>query len=786
MATSITSRLIGLLTLVSALIIGVSMLIDYRLSRDEILERLRIQSQDTIQAAIIDMESWLGSVEGSTRFLARILEQRQYSRSGLEQMLKDIVANSEDIFGAAIALNPEQVDSPLGFAPYYFRKDGILNYADLAGESHNYQQQAWYLDALRASKPVWVEPYFDRGGGEVLMTTFAVPVYRSASEGRRELYAVVTADVALADLQAYLQRLHLGDSGFGILLSREGIILSSPDSDNLMRHYSELESNALDIATWREMFRSVLAGREVSRQLQCPQLPGECAIRLGTLQSTGWPVGVIYSESEILAPLREFQIKTVVVGLTTLLLMALAVFLVTSRITRPLSSLALASDKIARGVMDVPLPSARGNDEVARLVRSFHAMNKDLKTYIAELEAATASRSRLEGELAAARQIQMSLLPGSGEASDETQDYSLWATVRPAKSVGGDLYSYHRSGDTLYLAVGDVSDKGVPAALFMARASGLLQQLMIVEADPASAMQKLNDALEAGNENCMFLTLFFGVIDMRSGLLRFASAGHNAPALLRGGTASRLQQSDGPALGLAAGLQFPSNQVQLVEGDRIAIYTDGIDEAFDAQARMFGDDRLLDCLAQTGALAVAVAGPEILQAVERHAGEQQQSDDITLMLLQLTPRESATQTAQTVTRENFTLGESLVTRAQEWLEQTLHRLRVTPDLQLELSLVTEEILTNIEKYSGLPSGAQVSLSLVSTADALALETRDKGIAFNPLTDSHRSPLGADIESAEIGGLGVHLITQFTDQQTYRRFEGSNILRVTKVLHSDQA
>ncbi len=130
MATSITSRLIGLLTLVSALIIGASVFLDYRFSRDEILERLRIESQDTIKAAVIDMESWLGSVEGSTRFLARILEQREYSRSGLEQMLKDIVANSEDIFGAAIALNPEQVDSPLGFAPYYFRRGKDLQRVD--------------------------------------------------------------------------------------------------------------------------------------------------------------------------------------------------------------------------------------------------------------------------------------------------------------------------------------------------------------------------------------------------------------------------------------------------------------------------------------------------------------------------------------------------------------------------------------------------------------------------------------------------------------------------------
>lgn len=786
MSNSITSRLIVLLTLTSALIIGTGMLVDYRLSRDEILQRLQGESRDTIKAAIIDMENWLDGVEGATRFLARILEQREYSHPGLEQMLKDIVENNDDIFGAAIALNPDLTDTDQGFAPYFFHKDGILSYANLAAADYTYSQQAWFRDPVEAGRPVWIEPYYDEGGGDVLMTTYAVPVFRTDGDGQRFLYAVVTADVALAELHGYLQRLHLGRVGFGILLSRNGIILSSRDPDNIMRHYSEVQSSALDVATWREMFASALAGNAVTRQLECPDISGQCVIRLGTLQSTGWPVGVMYSEQEIIAPLREYQFKTAVIGLASLLLMALAVYFVTSRLTRPLAFLARASDEIARGVLDTPLPAARGDDEVARLIRSFDSMKKDLKTYIQDLETATANRSRLQGELAAARQIQMSMLPGNGEAREEQPSYTLWARVRPARSVGGDLYAYHDSKGSLYIAVGDVSDKGVPAALFMARAISLVQQLMMAGEHPAQAMTRLNNALETGNDNCMFVTLFLGVLDLRSGHLEFASAGHTPPSLLRNGSVQVIAQDDGAALGLARDLHYPGNTAQLEPGDRLAIYTDGIDEAFNAQAEMFGVERFNDGLAQTGTSSPAAAGQAIFRAIDDYAGDVPQSDDITLMILQL-PHSKATGTSGSNTfTGRFACDDSLAAHALDWLQQVLPDSTVPDALHLELTLVAEEIITNIEKYSGSPEGTVVELDLVMESAQVSLEARDQGIAFNPLEDSHRAPLGSDIESAEIGGLGVHLITQFTDQQLYRRDGDTNVLRVVKLLHGDTA
>ena len=169
------------------------------------------------------------------------------------------------------------------------------------------------------------------------------------------------------------------------------------------------------------------------------------------------------------------------------------------------------------------------------------ALRRDLGNYIAEIETAAAQRSRMDGELSAAHDIQMAMLPQGGSAREQGKHFDFWTRVRPARAVGGDLYSYHRYGDRLLFSIGDVSDKGVPAALFMARAISAIQQWEVqsATAPPHIAMEQLNTALARDNENCMFLTLNLAVLDLRSRVLSFASGGHSPPLLLRNGQPSQ-------------------------------------------------------------------------------------------------------------------------------------------------------------------------------------------------------------------------------------------------------
>jgi len=772
---SIAARLIFVLTASAVIIIAAGMLLDYRISRQEILQRLNEQATMEVQVVIADLENWLNGVEATTALLARILEQRSYSRDNLQDMIRDVVANNDEIFGAAIALNPALAEAEGGFAPYYYTKDGQTLYADLASRKARYQEQAWFTEPLAQGRAMWSEPYFDAGGGEVDMTTFSVPVYRSGADGKRIAYAVVTADVTLDALNKVLQQLHLGNSSHGLLFSREGIVMSARNDASSMQHYTTLHYQGLDKDSWHQLFQRALRGETSTMDFPCRQRDERCTIRLGRLNTTGWPVGVGYRQAEVLSPLHRYEIKTAAVSAATLLLVVLAVFLVTSRLTRPLAQLTRATEDMASGNLDIPLPRASGDDEIARLVRSFGTMNRELKTYIADLESATATRSRIEGELAAARDIQMSMLPEGGEALVRDAAASLWARVAPARTVGGDLYSYFQRQRQLFLAVGDVSDKGVPAALFMARAISLIQQIHTPSTPPETAMAELNNALERDNENCMFVTLFLGVLDIDTGELCFASAGHTAPSLLRGSRVDIIEQRTGPALGLAPDQDYPRNTLQLLNNDRLAIFTDGIDEAFNETGDMFGIDRFNQALQASSDEDIAAAGDNLFQRIRQHAGVQPQSDDITLLLLDYTPE------SEQRARQDFDLAEQLTARVQAWMTPILADWGIPAAAAGELKLVAEEIVTNIQKYAGLDAAGNVELLLQRDGDTLTLETTDPGRAFDPLHDAHRSTLGADIETAEIGGLGVHLLTQLTDHQSYRRTDGLNRLRVQKIL-----
>lgn len=751
------------------------MFVDFRLSRATLLEGLQRESDETIRSVIVDMEQWLESVKSSTLLLGRVIQQREYSEPGLQQILRDSVEVNPDIFGATIALAPGQASSTLGFAPYYFRREGALQYTDLAGSDNNYQQQPWFHEVRAAGEPIWVEPYYDRAGGRVLMTTFAVPVYRTDEQGDSFLYAVVTADVALRELHENLQRLSLGRYGFGFLLSRSGIILSGRNPANIMRHYADAIDDPADKIAWQQMISSALNGEPINQHLRCLGRAGKCVLRLGLLQSTGWPVGVMYSEDEMTAPLRNFQLKTALIGASTLLMMAIAVIIVSRRLTRPLGALAAASDRIAQGDLDAPLPDAAGKDEVAQLVHSFSAMKTDLKTYIGDLEQATARRSRLEGELDAAKSIQMAMLPAPGLAMQSGETYQVWARVAPALAVGGDLYYYLERDGVLFLAVGDVSDKGVPAALFMARAISLIQQLAATSVNLPLAMATLNNALAKGNDNCMFVTLFLGMLDLGNLELRFASAGHTPPSLIRGGSAQSISQQQGPAMGLAPDLEFPVNTLTLRTGDRLAVFTDGINEAFNEANDMFGIPRCNQVLGASHTNTVAAAGDLLFNELTGFAGTRPQSDDICLLLLDI----AASETIRS--HHAFSLGPRLSARVEQWLNTILEPLPLAHDDRSNLLLVTEELVTNVEKYAGLQTPDSVVVRVRVNASQVDIEVRDAGEAFNPLVQSDRAELGARIEDAEVGGLGVHLITALTDAQTYRREDGWNILRVTKLL-----
>src|SRR3954453_9366 len=256
---------------------------------------------------------------------------------------------------------------------------------------------------------------------------------------------------------------------------------------------------------------------------------------------------------------------------------------------------------------------------------------------VRELEAETQARQKLETELEIARRIQMDMLPTGGSRNSEL--YDLAARLVPARAVGGDLYDYFHVGGTLYFLVGDVSGKGVPAALFMVRAKTLFAAVARHETDLGGVLAEVNRGLCADNEAAMFATLFAGTVDLDTGELHCAVGGHEPPILIpASGEAARIMPVDGgPALGLQPEAAFPTIPCALRPGDTLVLYTDGVTEAEAEQGGFFTDERLLELLSGAQKLSAAAIAEQVLGAVRAFAGKASQSDDITVLVLRYRP-----------------------------------------------------------------------------------------------------------------------------------------------------
>ena len=268
-----------------------------------------------------------------------------------------------------------------------------------------------------------------------------------------------------------------------------------------------------------------------------------------------------------------------------------------------------------------------------RAAKRLEVAHEELKVAYDQLEETTAQKERMASELRIARDIQMSMVPSQ---FPEREGLDMFASMTPAKEVGGDLYGYVLTGDKLYFAVGDVSGKGVPASLFMAQATRLFRTLATQGMMPAEICTRMNAALTEDNEQGMFVTFFLGLLDLSSGHLSYCNAGHNPPVI--GGGKNKgdfLSMVSNAPIGLWEGLDYQGEQIDSIKGRPLFIYTDGLNEAENQDKQQFGDDRLLDILRYTDFDSARQVIESLTAEVELHRNGAEPNDDLTMFCLRL-------------------------------------------------------------------------------------------------------------------------------------------------------
>lgn len=632
----LAARLIVMILTGTSVIFGATAAYNHFITKRIVLREVEGSARNLSLATVYRIQSVLAGVQKIPANLADVVGGDGYNQEGLLQLLRDTVTRNPEIYGSAIAYEPHgfAADS-LYFAPYCYREEGKPAITYLGGDDYRYFYLDWYQIPTELGRPSWSEPYYDEGGGNILMATYSVPFFRQQG-GDRKAAGVVTADISLAWLKQLVESVKIGKTGYAFLVSANGVLVTHPDPRLIIREslFSLAEERHDD--SLRTIGKAMIQGKRGFVPFTDFHSRRPAWLAYEPLPMSGWSLGVVFPADELFAPVRQLTVSVILLGAAGFLLLGLVIAMIARSVTRPLTTLALTTGEIARGNLDIELPTVGANDEVGDLTRSFGEMKVALKEYIADLAETTAAKERIESELKIARTIQMSFLPKHFPPFPDKTSFDIFARLEPARHVGGDLYDFFLLDEThLLFSVGDVSDKGVPAALFMAVTKTLLKGMAGVDLSPAVLLEQVNNELCLDNDSAMFVTLFCGVLDLTSGEVVFANGGHNPPVVIRGGgEVEWLSVPPGLVLGGMEGSKYRPAAMRLAAGDQLLLYTDGVTEARSEDDLLYSDQRLLDTVRGFGRQPVQVLVERIMDSVQEFAGQAAQADDITLLAIE--------------------------------------------------------------------------------------------------------------------------------------------------------
>ena len=424
--------------------------------------------------------------------------------------------------------------------------------------------------------------------------------------------------------------------------------------------------------------------------------------------------------------------------------------------------------RITMGDLNVTV-DVRSNEEFASLSDDINSTVSTLKRYITEAAA------RIDKELEYAKQIQLSALPTNFPNGD---DYSIYAQMIAAKEVGGDFYDFYKLSDTTvaFLAA-DVSGKGIPAAMFMMTAKTIIKDLAERGLAVNEIFTQSNEKLCENNESGMFVTAWMGILDITTGQVKFANAGHNPPLLKRAnGSFEYLKTRAGFVLAGMEGVRYRIGELTMYPGDRLFLYTDGVPEATNTENKLYGEDRLLKFMNQNCAMEAISLLPELKANIDEFVGEAPQFDDITMLMLDYKPKEGGAY----MTNQTFPANTEALPDILGFVEETLEGYGCPMKLQMSLCVAIEEVFVNIANYAYTGGEGHVTLGIGFDAPdgTITFRMTDQGIPFDPLKKPDPD-ITLSAEDRDVGGLGIFITKKTMDCVTYTYENKQNILTMIK-------
>ncbi len=681
-----------------------------------------------------------------------------------------------------------------------FVDDRAGSYVSESGEVYPFavRSRPWYTQAVEEGKLIFTGVELD-AFTDIPGLVCAAPVYRDG-----ELVAVVGADIFLTSISEYVQNTAT-EGSFLCVINEDGQVLFSPQKKGVFK--AEISDQAADLRKngSKELADFVTLSLSERTPLTLLTIDGKEYYLTGApMETLGWSV-ISVVEKEITtqptsAMLGQYEkisadalsayelgakqsAKTIAVLTAVILLLAIAgALFVAGRVVKPLEHMTRSINALGGSDQAFEMEDIyRTDDEIEILAESFASLSKRTRDYIGQITEITAEKERIGTELALATRIQADMLPNIFPAFPDRPDFDIYATMDPAKEVGGDFYDFFLIDEKhLGLVMADVSGKGVPAALFMMISKILVQNFAMTGRSPAQVLQAVNNQICSNNREEMFVTVWFGVLDTETGIITAANAGHEYPVLMQsGGRFELLKDKHGFVIGAMDGVRYKEYELKLTQGSKLFLYTDGVPEATNAQNELFGTDRMLAALNEDPDTSPEGILRNVRAAVDGFVLDAEQFDDLTMLCLEYKGETSMTEICKelSVPAEVERLPELL-----SFLEQQLEEVGCPMKTQMQISVAAEEIFVNIANYAYAPGKGIATVRLTISRDpAIATITFiDRGTPFDPLKKEDPD-VTLPAEERAIGGLGIYMTKKTMDEVFYEYKDGQNRLTLIKNL-----
>ena len=619
--------------LFAAIIFNVALGFLFFQSRDAVREEAVNHAMQILDKTSLRVEGILNRVEVASNMTTWLVQRHPDKPDSMFVYSRGMLLNNPDFYNCSIAFEPYYFEDKGRYFSAYTKHDGD-SIRTIQGGSDKYQYffMDWYLMPMLLDKPCWTEPYMDYDvatNTSEMVTSFC----QTIKDHHGQKIGVINTSLSISWLSQTISATKPYPNSYSIMIGLGGTYFVHPDTTKITRQTIYTQTIEKPDTALEALGHAMQRGEEGMKHMI---IDGEDSyVFYKPLGQTGCSMAIVCPEKDVFSSFNRLRQSVMAIVIIGLLLMLYLFIRIITRELHPLRRLAQEAETIASGQCESELPDCQRIDEIGQLSHSFADMQQSLVKYIEELKETTAQKASIERDLTIASDIQKGMLPEKFPTKADCDDVQIYASLTPAKDVGGDLFDFYIRNEKLFFCIGDVSGKGVPASLVMAMTRSLFRNISSHLWEPDQIARGLNDTMAEGNDTNMFVTLFIGVLDLHTGHLSYCNAGHDSPLLIGSGI-SQLPCDSNLPVGVMPDWVYTRQEMQLQSQDTIFLYTDGLNEAENVDHAQFGDNRIVSvaeaCLAERQ-VQPATLVDRMTEAVHRFVDEAEQSDDLTMLAI---------------------------------------------------------------------------------------------------------------------------------------------------------